>query len=53
VDQAKDGGGAANSQGQRQYRGSGKNRRQPELSQGVPKIAWQALHGTPLPTLRT
>ncbi len=45
VDQGKDGGRAANSQGQREYGGGGKNGRQPELPQGVAKIAWQTCHG--------
>ena len=39
VNQGIDCRGAADSQGQREYRRCGEHRRQPELSQGVPKIA--------------
>ena len=53
VDQGKDGGSAADSQSQCEHGRGGKDRRQPELPQSVPKIAWQAWHGAPLPTLRT
>ena len=44
VDQRKNCRGSADSQGQRQYRCSGKNRRHPELSHGIAKIAGKVLH---------
>jgi hypothetical protein len=44
VDQRKHCGGPANSQGECEDRGSGKNGRQPELSQGVAKVAKEVLH---------
>jgi len=48
VDQREDRRRSADSQSQRQDRRSRKNRRPPELSQGVTKIAEQVLHGIPL-----
>ncbi len=44
MDQRKHCGGPADSQGKCEDRGSGKNGRQPELSQGVAKIAKEVLH---------
>ena len=51
MDQGKDCGSAADSQRQRKHGRDGKDRRQPELTQHITKIAEEFLHGRPLPLL--